>query len=340
MCAKQKTIILERTLPQHHIIVGNGPAGIAAASKIRTLDRNTIITLISADTAAYYAKPRLPEYIAGKIEADQLIIYPPEWYETQRITQQLNSRVIAINRQNQVIETTTNKLSYDRLLLALGATPVIPTLLAHPQNGIFTLRTLTDALALKQAINGISKIIVIGGGLLGLEIANSFVAKNRTINLIEYFPTLLPRQLSQDKGKALQLLLENRGFKFHLSESCAKLDGTNGDFCITTVNNTRIFGEIIVICSGVKATIELATQANLTCDKGLIVNHLLQTNDPIIYAAGDCIQLNGKTWGFVKSAIEQGSIAGENMVLGNVKEYTDTSIEVSLKVSGINLNLL
>jgi nitrite reductase (NADH) large subunit len=324
----------------HIVIIGNGPAGTSAANKIKKLIPETDVTLISNESYPYYARPRLPEFIADKINIDNITVYKREWYAENKINLLLNMPIQTIDINKQTIRSDQENLVYDKLLLATGANAFLPPIKGSNNNNVFTLRTIDDAIKIKEAAKNINEVILIGGGLLGLELANVFTNQNKIIKVIEIAPTLLVKQLEEQRGKKLQQILENRGFEFYLSDFCDMITYNNNKLTAVTSKKNHISGDIILISAGTKPEIILANQAGLKTGKGIIVNQYLQTSNPNIYAAGDCIQYENKMWGFVKSAIEQGNLAAENMVYGNQKIYTETKIEVSLKVTNIDLNLL
>lgn len=324
------------------IIIGNGSAGTAAGQTIRRLDNKAEITMISTETHTYYARPRLPEIIAGKSNPDNIIVFKQDWYKEKNINLILNTSVTQLNPQEKkVILSDGKKLDYDKLLLATGAEPNHPPIQGiNDHKNIFILRTMDDALEIKKTAAKAKDILSVGGGLLGLEVIDSLANGKRKIKIIEYFESLLPRQLSSEKGYKLQKLLETKNYDFFLGKICSKIHDNEGRLCIETTDGNLIEADMIILAAGVKARIELAKDAGLETEKGIKVNEYLQTTDPNIYAAGDCIQLEDKLWGWVKSAIEQGNYAAENIIKNNNKEYPRTIPKISLKITGIDINSL
>lgn len=322
------------------IIIGNGPAGNNTASVIRKLDRNSSITIITDDKYPYYAKPRLPEFIEGKIDLNKLILSKDEWYHNNSINLLLNTSVISIDRNKKIVYTDNNAINYNKLILATGAKANIPRIKTNNTKKIFTLRTINDAILIKDAIKDIKEIINIGGGLLSLELANSFINSSKKVKIIEVNNYLLSKNINEEKSRKLQTILEKQGFNFYFNEICDEISEENNKVIIKTKNGKEITGDLIVVSAGTNPRVNLANDAGLHVEKGIIVNNYLQTNDPDIYAAGDCIQFGDKLWGFVKSSIEQGSIVAENIVNNNIKKYTGTEIDVSLKINNIDLKTL
>jgi nitrite reductase (NADH) large subunit len=325
----------------NYIIIGNGTAGTTAASKIRNLDINADIKIFSFEKQPYYARPRLSEIIEGKSDLKKIIVFKEQWYEKNNINLYINKKIVNIYANNKTILTIDNeKYYYDKLLLAVGAKAGKINIKGIDKYKVFSLRTIEDALEIKNQISECKEIIIIGGGLLGLELANSIVSNNLIIKIIEVNQCLLNKQLDNIKGKKLQSLLEKKGFVFYLCEICEEIYKENNRMIVKTKSGNYIDGDIIIVTAGISPRHELAKKSGILTGKGVIVDKYLMTSNKDIYSAGDCIEFNGKIWGFVKASLEQGNIAGENMVNNNKKEYCGTEIDAILKINDINLSNL
>lgn len=317
------------------IIIGNGASGTSAAQTIRNLDPAAEITIITDESLPYYARPRLPELITEKITPQNLQIYASSWYEQKHITLKLNTPVFAINPQDKKIKTENETLIFDKLLLATGAAAFKPPIPGIDQDGVFTLRTLSDAQKIQKAIKNSQNMIIIGGGLLGLEMAHSLTDPSRKIKIIDIHSTLLGNILSPEKSAVLREQLESRGFKFYFDTQCQAIEKHETGFTVITQASSQITGDLIIVASGVRPRTQLAAAAGLKIEKGIVINTYLETSAPDIFAAGDCIA--HKNTGHIKSAMEQGTIAAHNMLAPQSKPYEGTKIDVILKVTGIDL---
>jgi len=324
---------------KNFIIIGNGTAGIAAAQKIRSLDSSAKVTIFSDENYFYYIRPNLIGFLANKYSLEDLQTQADNWYQKNNFKLLKNTKIDLINKTEKYVKTNDNRVfHYDKLIIATGAKPSLPPISGIKQDKIFTLRTIDDAQKIKNF--NPKEIIIIGGGLLGIEIAGSLVDSNRKIKIIDIADYPLPRQLNLAQGQKLANLLKEKGIHFYPAEICQNINKDQDKFTITTQKTTEITGDLILVSAGVKARVTLAEKSQLTTDKGIVVNEYLQTSDPDIYAAGDCIQLEDKLWGFVKSAFQQGQIAAENIIQGNTVKYLRTAIDPVLKVSGIDLKEL
>ncbi|MFC1752902.1 NAD(P)/FAD-dependent oxidoreductase [Thermoproteota archaeon] len=322
------------------LIIGNGFAGTQAAQTVRKLDNTADITILDQETSLFYGRPRLIDYLAGTVSLSQLIVFQQEWYQQNNMTVILNNLVDSLDPINRMVKTDKGEYGYNKLLLAVGAEPNRPPIKGSDQQGIVTLRTMEHAEIIKKTADEKKDICIIGGGLLGLETAGSLAGKDRHVTVIEIGQTLLSKQLDAEKGRHLQSLLENRGITFHLGQVCNEIIKENDKLKIITQSGVVITTGMIVISAGVSARIGLAEKAGLKTAKGIIVNEYLQTSDPNIYAAGDCIEFQGQVWGWVKSASEQGVLAGRNMVLNNTEKFEGSKVDVILKVRDIDLKTL
>jgi len=192
-----------------YVIVGNGVAGVTAAQSIVRADPAAEVHIFGAEPHPYYQRPRLWELIAGQIEQDALYFRPLEWYAARGIQVQLGIQVTALDPQaHRLALADDSRVEYDRLLLATGGRAFVPSFDGADKKGVFTLRSLDDALAIKRQTQGASTAAVIGGGLLGLETARALRTAGLEVTVIEFVPHLLPRQLDAEGAQVLQSLLE------------------------------------------------------------------------------------------------------------------------------------
>jgi NAD(P)H-nitrite reductase large subunit len=332
------------------VIIGNGASGATAARFLRKLSSDVEITILSDESYLYYARPRLIDLLCDKISVPELELYKPDWYIENKIELRVNTHVQKIDCDNKQVITQEASYTYDKLLIATGAESNRPPIKGMDQPGIFTIRTIDDVLKVKKYISeNLNKenlqAIFVGGGVLSLELAGCLVGDDCKLKVIDLYPYLMPKQLDQSKGTKLMSQLEEKGFQFYMEEICEEIVSRDGKLVICTKDQEHkkgqeIEGDLIIVSVGVHARKDLAENAGLKGDKGVVVNKYLQTSHPDIYAAGDCIQFEDKLWGFVKSSVEQGMVAANNMLEEGSKEYSGTDINVVLKVSGVDLKKL
>lgn len=321
-----------------YCIVGSGTAGVFAAKKIRECDPEAVINLFTDDSCTLFSKPRLPEYLAGQCDRDDLMIFPPEWYQKQRIDVHTGIAVTHINPKEHSLVTENHKTyRFDRLLLATGSVPARPPVEGMNGEHIYTIRTIQDVDRLKAFMQTKKMCCaLIGGGLLGLETAYALQRTGVRVTVLEYFKRLMPRQLDPEGSCALQRMLEEKGLRFVLGAETVSIDEMSGEKFLKLREKDPVCADYVVVSAGIKPEIRLAKDAGLVTRKGIVVNDCMQTSKEHIFAAGDCAEHDGRIYGLWSAAMEQGEYAGQNMA-GFKKEYRGTTVSTILKVAGIEV---
>jgi nitrite reductase (NADH) large subunit len=180
----------------NYVIIGNGVAGTTAAENIRKVDKNGTIIVVTEEPVPFYWRIQLNEYIAGELGEDKLYARKKEWYKDHGIDLRLNTRIQGGDVEEKVVITQDNhKLPYDRLLIAAGSHSFVPPIKGAEKKGVFTLRSFQDARGIMEWAKKIRDVVMIGGGLLGLEAGNALRKLGKKVMVVEFFPRLLPRQL-------------------------------------------------------------------------------------------------------------------------------------------------
>ena len=331
------------------LIVGSGVAGVTAAQAIVRADSSAQVHIFSTEPHSYYQRPRLWEFIAGQTDQDALYFRPPAWYAERVIHLHLGVRATALDPvAHSLTLANVSRVGYDRLLLATGGRSFVPPFEGVDKKGVFTLRTLEDALAIKEHAQGVSTAAVIGGGLLGLETAQALLSLGLEVSVIEFMPHLLPRQLDEEGAQVLQSRLEAMGLRI-LTGTATK--AILGDGRATGVrlkassehgrrDERAIDSELILISTGIRSRVELAREAGLEVNRGVVVDERLCTSVPDVYAAGDVAEFEGVVYGIIPAAIEQARVAAANMVADGSATYSGTVPATTLKIVGIDLTCL
>ncbi len=320
-----------------YLIIGNGIAGTTAAEHIRRNDSDGVIMIITDEPTPFYSRIRLNEYLTGDMDREQLIVRQPGWYKKNKIELRLNTRITGPGSAPQTAHTDqAEEIRFTKLLMAQGSSPFIPPIPGADTPGVFSIRTIDDADHILARAEKAEQIILIGGGLLGLEAGYGLSRLGKPVHVVEFFPRLLPRQLDDEGSKRLVSQLTPLGFTFHLGAETAGINGGDEVTSISLKDGTTLPGELVIISAGVRPNVSLAERFGVDCDRGVLVNDLLQTSQGDIYAAGDVCNHKGMNYGIWPAALTQGKIAGINMAGGN-ETYPGTVMANSLKVAGINL---
>lgn len=321
----------------HYLIIGNSFAGTHAAKSIRSVLPESDVTICAREKYPFYSKPKLPAFLAGEVSLEKLYIYPEAWYGDNGLKLVLNETAVSVDpAARQVQFASGKKLSYDKLLIANGSRAAFPPIAGLDKPWVFSLRTLDDAIAIREYAKGKKDVIVIGGGLLGLEAGNGLRKLGLNVQVIEFFDRLLPRQMDKDGSVILQKKFEEMGFSFVLGVVTEKIYEENGKRLVKLKDGRTFSADFVLVSAGIAPDVELARTAQLTINKGVVVCDYLRTNNPDIYAAGDVAEHQGRIYGIWPAAEEQGRLAGMNMT-GEEETYQGTVMSTTLKVVGIDL---
>jgi nitrite reductase (NADH) large subunit len=322
----------------HIFIVGCGVAGVTAARVIKQKAPETEVTVCTDENHLYYPRPRLYEILSDEKKPQEIYSYNEEWYNQLGIKVQLRKKVLSVNVASKELTLEDgSKASYDRLLLANGARAFVPPLEGVEKRGSFTLRTVEDAVAIKQYAKNGKKAIVIGGGLLGLEFAACLRKLSQQVEVVEIRPRLLPTQLDQDGSGILVDNLRGLGVDAVLGVRTIEILGKEAVSGVSLDNGKEISGQLVLISAGVKPNIKLAEDAGIKTNRGVVVDEYMRTSANDVYAAGDVLEFHGQVYGIIPSAVEQASIASANMLGGEKSVYKGTIHPTTLKIANISL---
>jgi len=322
----------------HMVIVGGGVAGVTAARTIRENDSKAKISVYADENHLYYPRPRLYEVLSGEAKPQEICMFSGEWYGKRGIKVHLNKKVLGVDAaKKEILLEDRSRVNYDKLLLANGARSVIPPIKGVEKTGVFTLRSIRDALIINEYTKKTRKAIIIGGGLLGLEFAASLRKLGQQVEVVEIFPRLLPRQLDQDGATILKDQIEARGINIVLGVKTEEILGKETVSGILLGDGKELSGNLVLISAGVKSNTELAVEAGIKVDKGIVVDQYLQTSVDDIHAAGDAAEFEGRVYGIIPAAVEQAKIVAVNMLEKEKQSYKGTIPSNTLKIVGIDL---
>ena len=322
---------------KRYIIIGGGIAGVSAAEAIHTVQEDADITLISEERNLPYFRMSLTRYLAGEVEREKLSLHDQQWYLQNHITILLNTHVDAINAETkQITLADGQKLAYDKLILASGAHPNVPPFPGRELKGVQTLRTLEDADLIMDVARQQAKVVCIGGGLLGLEVAGAVARQGAEVTVLEGLDWLLPRQLDAQASAILKKRIEDMGIKVIVPAMTKALQGDGMVENVELADGQVLPADLVLISTGVSANLELAKSAGLAINRGVLVNEHMVTSNPDILAAGDLTEFQGRSYGLWIPAKNQGTIAGQNAV-GKETSFMGDPPSTRLKVLGVDV---
>ncbi len=322
------------------VIIGNGIGGVMTASRLRTMNSEVEIEIYTREPYEYYSRIRLPEVVASNMTADDIEIYQPNWYEDRNIQVFKNTEVVKIHREEKEIEFKNGtRENYDKLVLATGSDSFKPPIKNVDLDGVFTIREYGDADAIRSYIKANTKnVVIIGGGLLGLESARHIAdCKLDSVTIIEIFPRLLPKQLDQEGADLLKKVIENMGCDVILGASVQEILGEKSVSGVRLKDGRELPAQTVLISAGIRPRIQLAKDAGLETDRGVIVDNHLRSSDKDIFVAGDLVEYEGIVWGIIPAALDHAPVVASNILGNNDIKYKQTIPKNTLKVVGVYL---
>ena len=307
------------------MIVGGGAAGFAAAELLRRRQYRGSLIMLSQDEAPPVDRPNLSkDYLAGEASEDWLPLSPEEFYRDNQIDLRLRSQVTGIDtRSHEVVLAAGSRIAYDRLLLATGAEPVRLTVPGADLPHVATLRTLADCQKIVARAKTSRRATVVGASFIGLEVAAALRTRGLEVHVVAPGRVPMERVLGSQLGTLIQALHEEHGVVFHLEDQVSSIDSKR----VTLKSGSVLETDLVVAGIGVRPSIDLAQSAQLTIDRGVLVNGFLETSEPGIFAAGDIARwpdlysgenLRVEHW---VAAERQGQTAARNM-LGDAERFT------------------
>jgi NADPH-dependent 2,4-dienoyl-CoA reductase/sulfur reductase-like enzyme/ferredoxin len=321
------------------VVLGNGIAGVTAADHVRRRHPLAQIDLVAEEPHHLYNRMGISRLIYGRSAMQGLYLNPEKWYDQHGITPWLNTRGRRIDRAaKQVHLGTGERLPYDRLILATGSRSFVPEIEGFGAPGTFALRTADDALGLRAFAQrqGAQHAVVAGGGLLGLEAAYALHKLGLRTAVLERGDRLLRRQLDARASALLQSYLEGLGLEILTDADTLALQGRGRVNQVRLADNRALPADVFLLAAGITPNAELAQDAGLAINRGVLVDERMRTEDPAILAAGDVAEHAGRVHGLWPVAVEQAEVAADNAVGGH-KVYTGSVPFTMLKVVGVEL---
>lgn len=295
------------------VIIGSGMAGYAVAREFRKLNPDHELVMICADDATNYAKPTLSNALVGNKAPEHIPLGDAEKMSAQlKMRIEKNTWVKAIHpEQHQLTLEKDGQEStqdYSKLVLAVGANPVRLAIAGDASDDIHMVNNLTDYKAFRHnlAAREDKRVVILGAGLIGCEFANDLQHTNHQVTVIDLAPQPLGRLLPAHVADAFQQNLEETGIHFVLGTTVEKVSKVeNGDYLVTLANGQSVVADVVLSAVGLQPNISVAKEADIHTSRGILTNTKLETNQPDIYAVGDCAEVNGMLLPYVMPIMQQ-----------------------------------
>lgn len=330
------------------VIVGGGQAAASLAHKLRELGYDRSLTLLSEEKVPPYQRPPLSKkYLLGEMALERLYLRPQQYYHDRNISLKLGERVTKIERNERRVKTENGAFNYDQLVLATGSTPrLLPRHLGGALKNVFSVRDLKDADALAPHVKEGKRVLIIGGGYIGLEAAAVAAMRGLEVTLIELSDRILQRVAAPETSDYFRSLHQSYGVTIKESLGLKRLTGTNGRVQQAELSDGSCLEiDLAILGIGIEPASELARACALKSENGIRVDAFGQTSDPFIWAAGDCSEFPYRD-GFLRlesvpNAIDQAEIVAQNILGAQISYipkpwFWSDQYDVKLQIAGLN----
>lgn len=302
-----------------HLIVGSSHAALEAATAIRFLDAEGSVTLLTRDARLPYSPTILPYVVSGRSQPDNVTLRDEGWFRDNAIDFVPRATVTAIDPAQSSLRLDSNETwTYERLLIATGAAPVLPAVDGLADFAFHVLRSMEDAIDLRAAIGAAKSAIVLGGGLIGMHAAENMAKAGVAVTVVELSKHVLSAYFEPRASKIIEDVFARNGVRMLTGRTIVGVDGA-GDRCFAALDDGRkIVADLLLVCVGAKPNVKFLDGSGIKINSGIVVDDRMRTNVPNIWAAGDVAEA-GSLWGgnivngILPNAVEQGRIAGLDM---------------------------
>ena len=318
------------------IVIGNG---MAAARLVEELARRALgryaIAVIGEEPRLAYNRVLLSALLADEVAFSDIELKPAQWWRDRGVTLRYGMRASAIDpTARNVTLANGTRLPFSKLVLAIGSQPIKLAMPGMDLPGVLTFRDVEDVntIAAKKG----ARVVVIGGGLLGLEAAYGLAKARAQVTVVHLMDRLMERQLDHRAAAMLKRAVEAKGIAVRLEAQTARIVGDTRVEGVALTDGTVISADAVVVAAGIRPNVEIARAAGLSVNRGIVVDDNLETNLPGIHAIGECAEHRGSCYGLVEPGYEQAQVLARRLA-GADATYPGSVTATNLKVSGVNV---
>ena len=320
------------------IVIGNGMAAARFVDELaqRALGRYAV-AVIGEEPRLAYNRVLLSALLADEVGFDDIELRPARWWRDRGVTLRYGVRATAVDAAaRNVTLAGGTRLSFSKLVFATGSQPIKPDIPGMDLPGVLTFRDVDDVNAIAAAKAAGTRVVVIGGGLLGLEAAYGLAKAGARVTLLHLMDRLMERQLDHRAALMLQRAVEARGIAVRLQAQTARIAGNGKVEGVELHDGTTIAADAVVVAVGIRANAALARTAGIEVGRGIVVDDHLETNAAGVHAIGECAEHRGCCYGLVEPAYEQAQLLARRLA-GERASYPGSVLATNLKVSGVNV---
>ena len=292
------------------------------------------ITVVGAEPSPAYNRVLLSALLAGEMDEEACRFRGADWYAAEGIRLLSGTPATAVDLERRIVQVGQEAVPFDRLVLATGSLPVRLPISGMDLPGVVAFRDLGHVEAIRAVSRPGARAVVIGGGLLGLEAAYGLARIGVATTLLHVMDRLMERQLDARAARLVRAAMERKGVEVVLSASTAEIVGTDRVRAVRLADGAVLPSDLVVVAVGVRPNADLARAAGLATNRGVVVDDMLATSQPGVYAVGECVEHRGQVYGLVEPGYEQADVLARALV-GEAAAYRGSKLATSLKVSGV-----
>jgi len=326
-----------------YLIIGNSAGGIGAAEAIRQIDRDGVLTIVSEEPYPAYSRPLISKYLARERTLEGILFRPPGFYDQNNILFFSGKKVTHLELASQAVSLDDGEqITWEKLLLAVGGKPIFPEMEASDKKGVFTFTTLDDARTVDRFLDNARRAVVIGGGLIGISAAEGLAKRGIAVTVVEMKERILNTILDEQASLMAEEVLTRAGVKIITGHTVVEVNGRESVEGATLDDGDMMPCDLLLVAVGVLPRSELALDARLEINRGIVVDCHMAANHPSVYACGDVAQAYDFVYGENRlspvwpNAYVGGRIAGFNMA-GVPTKYLGGTAMNSLNYFGIDI---
>ena len=320
------------------VVIGNGMAAARFADELskRALGRYAV-AVVGEEPRLAYNRVLLSSVLAGEVASSEIELKPQGWWRDRGITLRYGCRATAIDlNARNVTLADGGSLAFSKLVFATGSQPIRPALPGMALPGVITFRDINDIWSIWHRAGTGDRVVVIGGGLLGLEAAYGLAKAGARVTVLHLMDRLMERQLDPQAARMLQRAVEAMGIDVVLNADTAEIAGTSRVEGVTLKDGRTIEADAVVVAIGIRPSADLARHAGIAVKRGIVVDDALETDVAGIHAIGECAEHRGACYGLVEPAHEQARVLANRLAGGDAR-YSGSVLSTNLKVSGVNV---
>jgi NAD(P)H-nitrite reductase large subunit len=332
-----------KAIRTEYLIIGNSAGGIGAVEAIREVDKKNSITVVSDEPYQAYSRPLISKYLAGERTVDEILFRPADFYSRNGIELVFDRKVQHLNLNNHTAQLENGEqIIWEKLLLATGSLPIVPKMKGGDKDGVFTFLTIKDAIAIDEFIKDGFQAVVIGGGLIGISVTEALVKRGIGVTVVEMKDRILNTILDETASSIAEETLRQAGVRVVTNQTVAEVIGETQTEGVILDNGEKIPCNLVVMAIGVLPRAELAIGTEIKVNSGILVDRLMSTSYPNVYACGDVAEAYDFVYDANRvtpiwpNAYIGGRVAGYNMA-GLRTEYSGGTVMNSLNYFGLDI---